>query len=284
MFKEDIDDICTTLRKLGNPQRFFEDPNGGAFRVHDWLQWNYTAPLALVSTGGYTGFGTTIVTNEARRGHTAYMGFNATVNLVWERFWALHIPPVPTGIQDSAWRMPAYFHTWMNRATSDTTNQGERYQGIAYGMPYGVNGPWSTTVFGSSSSEGRIGLHWNFTLARWEVQVYGQADHPRTFPCTSQPLFATDQHPAEVALLWVPRDANARNSRVVALINGINCFELLDDPEMNEISDAGGGLGPGIYWSNGGPAVQTVPDAGYYYGHFWSPIPRPRPAKQAPYA
>jgi len=257
-----------------------------------WYTWDHQVAYGTTNTPPYIGRRNLTQGFDQRRGSCFYYNSNATANFIFEAVRDHLIVPVTDG-QDGqldTMGLPWFWCMRMNRSNG-ASGPGEKYQGISWGPPTQNNTPWQTNHAAMTASVTRIGLHWNYTLERWQLQVFGydlaldQSQPPTlyTLPSALHALI-TDTQQCEAALMLFPGfpypNAPGFNymSRLVAMIDGEIGIDLFDDPFINtQLTQSSSTYGPGIYWTNGSGGVEGAAEAGYYVGRYWQPLPMGAP-------
>lgn len=274
-------DFREVLRNIHHPADFFRDPHGGGNNPVDWWTWEHLVPYSTTGVPPYQGLRSAVQSSDKRFGMTMFLDTTAGVNQVWEasRRWA--IMPVSQGLPGfaDAFGNPFFFSMRMNRGNPSGTSAGERYQGICWGDPWGINTPWQTNFLSAGNCGARVGLHFNHTNELWEVQLYVQDESPpEIIPCVYQAAFEVDVQIVELALLYVPPDSTGFNSRVVAILNDKVALDLHNNNKANQFG-GNNQIGPGIYCTHGSGAGATCSETGLYTGRIWHPLPLPNPPR-----
>jgi hypothetical protein len=287
---QDLLDIAEALRVTRDPRPWFDEPRGVMANPEDWYTWDHQVAYGTTNTPPYMGRRNLTQGVDQRRGNCFYYNSNTTANFIFEAVRDHLIVPVFDGQPGHAttYGNPWFWCMRLNRSNG-ASGPGEKYQGISWGPPTNFNTPWQTQHASMTTTVGRVGLHWNYTLERWQLQVFGydtaldQSQPPTlyTLPAYLDAL-TTDNQMCEAALMWVPgvpnpaSPGNVHRSRLVAMINGRIGIDLNNDPFVTEMLHSfGSAYGPGIYWTNGSGGVEGAAEAGYYVGRYWMPLPRP---------
>lgn len=279
MKRDKIVQITQMLRETMRPMSIFEDPNGACSHPADWYTWNHHVAYGTSNTPPRIGSRTATILNDKRWGLTLFLDTNVLANGIFEASerwtifpWASDPFVDPGGV----FGQPFFWSMGINRSNPVGVDAGEKYQGICVGGNWAINTPWQTNWASSSSCDGRIGLHWNYTTSKWQIQLASgvSPDPPYLIDCDIQPEFSVDLAPAEISIVWVPMDSAGRNSRIMALHNGVMIHDLRDHAFANELQLYTSVVGPGFYWTNGSDGASRAAEAGYYTGRFWFPHPR----------
>jgi hypothetical protein len=256
------------------PHRFFDADYGSLRSNHitEWSHWDHQVAYGVSNAAPYRGIRTATQTTDKRYGMSLFLDTTAGANLVWEaqRKWGVYPTNVGSPGYANSFGNPFYFSMRMNRSNLVGSNAGEKYQGLFWGDTWEINTPWQTNFASATNTNGRIGLHFNYTSGLWQVQLYlNDTFAPDLITCGYQAPFVIDQQFAELAIAWVPADSSGNNSRFMAFLNGTIALDLKNNARANQIFATDGG--PGIYWTNGSNASSACSEGGFYYGRIWHP-------------
>jgi hypothetical protein len=242
------------------------------FKQREWSRWDH---LVAYTNPPFTGSRTAGQPTDKRYGMTFWLDTNTGANLVWEAVRQFGIIPIATSLPGAAnsFGAPFWWSMRFNRSNPFGGDTGEKFQGISWGDPFGVNTPWQTNYV-TSQCQSAVHLCFNYTNNQWEVLVYAQdGNPPDRYACDVQPPFGVDVDFPEVALSWAPGFGGA-DSVLTAYINRKVVKQLVGN-RLNTLIGPSTLGGPGIFWTNGATAGSKASEAGYYEGHIWNPLPVP---------
>ena len=248
------------------------------FKYFEWHRWDHIATYGSSNTEPFTGIRNCAPANpvdEKLYGNVLTLSTDVLTNGIWmaKRMWS---PIFPGYGQGGSFGASFYFSMRMNRSNPQGVDAGEKFQGIGWGDAWGVNTPWATTYASDAAVNATIQLRYNYTLTRWEVQVYIQdGNPPDVYVCDYQAPFLVDQSLPELALDWTVSTSAPTitlkaylNRRLAKTITSADNQRLADMPALSV-------AGPYMLWTNGSGANSRASEASWYEGHIYQPLALP---------